>query len=464
MAAWNAVITNGGKNLLASWIDGTTLRFDKAACGTGTAPLAALIAQTALVSQKQVVSLVGSEKTADGIKLKVQIVAPSVGYNLNQIGIWCKIGNGAPVMVAIFQRDDAVSIPSKTETPDFIYNFFGTLAVSNAGAFTVNIDTSAVVSRDEFATAIDAIAAGKADLDPETHKVKAEQLPTMNYETPLKDALSKAYPVDNDGVIIVDNADDKTKRILWSSIKTTLRTIFDTLYAGIGHSHTAAQVGARPSTWTPTAADVGAAPYQLIQGGNFNNVVTPGLYTMKSASANAPSSGTYFGLLVTKSDTGSYVQQIAFMEGAPRAFIRYLNSTTWSAWKEFSMADHKHAPSDLTSAVPINLGGTGATTAAEARTALAALTTFAPTNITISATWSGTGPYTQSIAVSGVLASMDWRLGLHLAKITDDAARKLQEKAFGCITWVETYNGGITLTCRDKKPDVAISAVLAGEV
>lgn len=168
----------------------------------------------------------------------------------------------------------------------------------------------------------------------------------------------------------------------------------------------AADVGARPSTWTPTATDVGAR-----------------------ASSWTP--------------TWSEVQS---------------KPTT------FAPTAHTHAPADLTSAVPLTKGGTGATTAAAARAALAALAAFPPTPITISATWSGTGPWTQSIEVAGVLAAWDWRLGLYLAKITDDAARKLQEKAYGCITWCDTYDGGITLTCRDKKPDVAISAVLAGEV
>lgn len=38
------------------------------------------------------------------------------------------------------------------------------------------------------------------------------------------------------------------------------KTESDAKYAGINHTHTAAQVGARPDTWTPTAADVGARP------------------------------------------------------------------------------------------------------------------------------------------------------------------------------------------------------------
>ena len=38
------------------------------------------------------------------------------------------------------------------------------------------------------------------------------------------------------------------------------KTESDAKYAGINHTHTAAQVGARPDTWMPTAAEVGARP------------------------------------------------------------------------------------------------------------------------------------------------------------------------------------------------------------
>ena len=184
----------------------------------------------------------------------------------------------------------------------------------------------------------------------------------------------------------------------------------------------AAKAASRPNTWTPTAADVGADPE-----GTAGTVQT---------------------------NLSSHVDDA----------VKHITAPERTTWNGKAAGSHTHAPSDLTAAVPIAKGGTGATTAAAARTALAALAAFAPASITISATWTGTGPWTQNIAVAGVLAAWNWRLGLHLAKITDDAARKLQEKAFACITWCETYNGGITLTCRDKKPDVAISAVLAGEV
>lgn len=212
---WNAVITNGGKNLFASWVDGTTLTFDKAASGTGTVPVAALIAQTALVNQKQVVSFVGREKVTDGIKLKIQITAPAVGYGLNQIGIWGKIGGGASVLVAIFQRDTSIPIPSKTETPDFIYNFFAVLAVSNTGNFSVTIDPSAMVTNATMTAAIETAIATREGL--------------------LKNAALKETPVDADSLVLVDGTDGadkgKTKRITWSRIIAVLKGLFDERYA-----------------------------------------------------------------------------------------------------------------------------------------------------------------------------------------------------------------------------------------
>lgn len=150
MSNWNAVVTNDGKSLLASWVTGTTFNFDGARGGTGVVPIVSLLSQTALVSQKQVLSLLGAEVVPNGMKLKIQIVAPAAAYTLNQIGIWGSVNGGASVMMALFQNDEGISIPSSAQTPDFIYNFFGTIVMSNTGTFTLTIDTSAVISRTEY--------------------------------------------------------------------------------------------------------------------------------------------------------------------------------------------------------------------------------------------------------------------------------------------------------------------------
>ena len=54
--------------------------------------------------------------------------------------------------------------------------------------------------------------------------------------------------------------------------------------------------------------------------------------------------------------------------------MRYCSDTSWSSWKKFSMDGHSHAASDITSGtLPINRGGTGATTASTALSNLGAV-------------------------------------------------------------------------------------------
>ena len=72
----------------------------------------------------------------------------------------------------------------------------------------------------------------------------------------------------------------------------------------------------------------------LVSGGDFNDIITPGFYTMKSASANKPASGSYYGLIVLKSDSGNYVEQIAFKKSSHELYVRYLSGSTWSDWKK----------------------------------------------------------------------------------------------------------------------------------
>lgn len=104
-------------------------------------------------------------------------------------------------------------------------------------------------------------------------------------------------------------------------------------------------------------SDVGAAAYKSESGIDFNSMTTPGLYTMKSSSTNAPTSGSYHSLIVNKSDSGNYVQQLAIKESTTEMYIRYLSGSTWSAWKKFYTEG---------STMPIANGGTGATTASGA--------------------------------------------------------------------------------------------------
>lgn len=103
--------------------------------------------------------------------------------------------------------------------------------------------------------------------------------------------------------------------------------------------------------------------------------------------------------------------------------------------------------------LPLILGGVGATTPSGARTNLGAVTGFGPVTVTLTASgWSGSGPWTQTVTVSGVTAS-DNHLHVYPVDIADDAARKLYDKAYGCLSvQAETVAGGVKFTCRSAKP------------
>lgn len=163
MAKWTGVVTNKGAELLAAWAEGTTLNIYAAAAGTGTVAEAAMIAQTALAGQKQAASIVSHSKAdgATGLKIQLQITAPSTGYTLNQFGIWAKVGSGEGKLLALFQNSEGIDIPSASDSPDFVYTFYGLIMISNTGNISVTVDASAVVTT---ATMQAAIAAAIADI------------------------------------------------------------------------------------------------------------------------------------------------------------------------------------------------------------------------------------------------------------------------------------------------------------
>ena len=157
--AWKGVITNSGSELLAQWTAGKTLTITRAAAGTGRVSEAAMLAQTALVSEKQTVSILSNKTTAQGQKLQLQVTPLATGYPLNQLGIWAKLDSGAARLIALFQTDtDAgVEIPSKTDVPDYVYTFYGLLEFSgSSGTLQVTIDASALVTAESMAAAIKA--------------------------------------------------------------------------------------------------------------------------------------------------------------------------------------------------------------------------------------------------------------------------------------------------------------------
>lgn len=73
---------------------------------------------------------------------------------------------------------------------------------------------------------------------------------------------------------------------------------------------------------------------------------------------------------------------------------------------------------------------------------------------TLGTGWTGSGPYTQTVAVSGILAS-DMP---HVAPVydADNTTAQAQREAWGCVSRGVAAAGGIQFTCFGDKPETAI--------
>ena len=81
--------------------------------------------------------------------------------------------------------------------------------------------------------------------------------------------------------------------------------------------------------------------------------------------------------------------------------------------------------------------------------------TYKPFTATLSAEgWTGSGPYTQRVTVSGVLQSDRPHVGLVPSDDTDTALA--QEESWGYVSRGVTADGSITFTCYEDKPQVDI--------
>lgn len=247
-----AVVTNAGKALLQQWAGGGTLTIDGAKAGAGAVSQLNLINQTAVTQEKQTLSIISTRQVEGGTQFHVQITAPDAGYTAKQIGIYGHLGSGDSTLIALYQDESGITVPSKAEMPDFVYAFYATIQGSNTGTLSVTLDTSALVTQATLTAAV-----AKAG-----------------------DMKKSVYDADGDGV--VDNAK-----------KLDGRTAAQ--FAAAQHSHAMSQVSGLSSALTGKAdashrheiADVNGL--QAALDGKINTTYTLGI--TGNAIVLTPSSG-----------------------------------------------------------------------------------------------------------------------------------------------------------------------------
>ena len=149
-----AVVTNAGKALLQQWAGGGTLTIDGAKAGAGAVSQLNLINQTAVTQEKQTLSIISAKQVEGGTQFQVQITAPDAGYTAKQIGIYGRLDGGDSTLIALYQDESGITVPSKAEMPDFVYAFYAIIQVSNTGTLSVTLDASALVTQTTLNAAV----------------------------------------------------------------------------------------------------------------------------------------------------------------------------------------------------------------------------------------------------------------------------------------------------------------------
>ena len=164
--SWNqSVVTNAGVGLLNESLAGHTLTIESAVGGAGTLTEEELAAATDVADQKQTFALLGIEDIEGGKRVGIQITNNGVSesYILHQIGVQARLEyEEAPLTLLIILQDEhGVEIPTEAENPDWLFEIYAVISISNKAHITVQIDTSAIAS----ITYVNHLMLQKADID-----------------------------------------------------------------------------------------------------------------------------------------------------------------------------------------------------------------------------------------------------------------------------------------------------------
>lgn len=308
----DAVITNEGKELLAQWLNGGAFNLDSAATGQGTVSPSLLMGQTALVSKKQGMSIIKMEKVEGGIRVQLQLTSEGVttGYVINQIGIWASLANGSSKLVAIYQDNTGITVPTHTEMPDFVFTFYATLQMDNEGDITVNIDTSAVATQADLnaeaqarASADTTEASARADGDAavqknlDDHEADTDNPHNVTQKQLLDDLTAESELADGDLLPFEDVSANSAKKISKANLRATLglNTISmtgATITLGASLTYTGAQLTQAVSSVVVEGKTLTAGTDYIVSGnkgtnaGNYTLIVTGiGKYVGSAAKA-----------------------------------------------------------------------------------------------------------------------------------------------------------------------------------
>ena len=144
--AWVGVVTTAGIAAIERSIaDSEVLNLNAVKVGTGTIPEADMMSATSVTNYVGDGSITEKKYINDGLKVGATITPFASPYKIKQVGVFGTIDN-TTVLVALYQNEDGIDIPSTSEFPDFCYTLYGVWDVENSDNITVTIDPSTTVT------------------------------------------------------------------------------------------------------------------------------------------------------------------------------------------------------------------------------------------------------------------------------------------------------------------------------
>ena len=149
--SWNtSVVTNAGVDLLNESLAGHTLTIESAVGGAGTSTEEELKSATDVAEPKQAFKLIGIDDFEQGKRVGIQITNKGVAesYVLHQIGAKAHLEYEmeAPTLLFVLQDDRGVEIPTEAENPDFLFEVYAVITISNEANIVVNVSTGVTAS------------------------------------------------------------------------------------------------------------------------------------------------------------------------------------------------------------------------------------------------------------------------------------------------------------------------------
>lgn len=346
-----AVVTTAGEGVIAQALQGTKLTWTKMRASSVAVAAANVKALTALTGVEQTTDITDASVYSDNI---VQVSARfssqgvAAAYLIRTVGIYGQLAGGSETLIAVMTAVTPDEMPVYDADAPSAFIFTNHLTVQDAASVTMTVNPTGTAT--------------VADLNA---KVNASGGDVADTVVASATASSAAYPIPAAG--------DSVKVVLGKIIK---------FFTDIKAAVTGLTISGKTITWTKADGTTGTLTTQDTT------------YSAATQSAN----GLMTAADKTKLDgiaSGAQVNSVTGVKGNAETNYRTGNVNITPANIGAAAASHNHAASNITSGtlgidrlptVTVAKGGTGATTAAAARTNLGvygmASGTAAPTTTT----------------------------------------------------------------------------------